>query len=169
MMVNIPKLDSHLQIVGETTIPEARENGWPRMIARVFVKGTDGRILLQRRSDDGPIFPGLWDLAAAGHVDVGENYETAAAREMKEEIGITAPLTRVIEGMRTITETDNVVSNVYTALVPPDTNFDFDLKEVAEVKWVTVAELDTLVRNEPEQCMFEFVRMWRLYRDTLIP
>jgi 16S rRNA (adenine1518-N6/adenine1519-N6)-dimethyltransferase len=39
----------------------------------------------------------LWDSSAAGHVNAGESYETAAARELQEELGIKAPLEKVVK------------------------------------------------------------------------
>src|SRR5262249_18336791 len=32
--------------------------------------------------------PGLWDSSCSGHLDAGEDYDTAAGRELAEEIGI---------------------------------------------------------------------------------
>ncbi|MEY2519427.1 MAG: rRNA (adenine1518-N6/adenine1519-N6)-dimethyltransferase, partial [Verrucomicrobiota bacterium] len=37
----------------------------------------------------------LWDSSAAGHVEAGEEYDTAANRELQEELGISADLRRV--------------------------------------------------------------------------
>jgi len=33
--------------------------------------------------------PGYWDTSSAGHVDSGEDYLTAANRELQEELGIS--------------------------------------------------------------------------------
>ena len=49
-----------------------------------------GRILLQKRSRSKDIQPGKWDTAVGGHVDAGEDYLTAALRELREELGVTA-------------------------------------------------------------------------------
>ena len=35
--------------------------------------------------------PGLWDSSASGHVDSGEDYDTTAVREVREEIGLMLP------------------------------------------------------------------------------
>jgi 16S rRNA (adenine1518-N6/adenine1519-N6)-dimethyltransferase len=54
-----------------------------------------GEILLQKRSIWKDRNAGLWDSSAAGHVDAGETYESAAARELVEEIGVSCPLERI--------------------------------------------------------------------------
>ncbi len=54
-----------------------------------------GELFLQKRSIWKDKNPGLWDSSAAGHVDSGETYETAARREISEELGIQCPLERI--------------------------------------------------------------------------
>lgn len=43
---------------------------------------------MQRRALDRPLFPGMYDLAATGHVAAGESPETAILREAWEECGL---------------------------------------------------------------------------------
>lgn len=50
----------------------------------------DGRILLQRRSDNGN-----WNLPGGG-VDIGESLTTALHREVLEETGLTVGVTRYV-------------------------------------------------------------------------
>lgn len=47
-----------------------------------------GRLYLQQRPLWKEIQPGKWDTAVGGHVDYGEDIETALIREAREEIGI---------------------------------------------------------------------------------
>lgn len=60
---------------------------WHRA-ALVWIYNSKGEILLQLRAKDKDSFPGLLDISAAGHVDSGETPETAAIREIEEEIGL---------------------------------------------------------------------------------
>lgn len=57
-------------------------------VVHVFVIDEDGRIFLQKRAMNKDIQPGKWDTSVGGHVDPGETYDTAAWREMQEELGI---------------------------------------------------------------------------------
>ena len=52
-------------------------------------------IILQRRSDNKPSWPGYVDITAAGHYLAGENIEDGL-RELKEEVGINALMSELI-------------------------------------------------------------------------
>jgi 8-oxo-dGTP pyrophosphatase MutT (NUDIX family) len=62
----------------------------PVAAATAIVEGHEGKVLLQRRSDDG-----TW-ATPGGAVDCGEEIETAASRELWEETGLSAIPTRLI-------------------------------------------------------------------------
>ena len=59
----------------------------PTLIAKTALMNEQGEILILTRSDTDDRRPGGLDLPG-GVVDEGENYEVAASREIKEEIGV---------------------------------------------------------------------------------
>jgi isopentenyldiphosphate isomerase len=72
----------------------------------IVVFDTQGRLLVQRRHRDKQTYPLHWDTSCAGHVEEGDYlagpdddldrvYEAVAARELHEELGISAPLRRL--------------------------------------------------------------------------
>src|SRR6187200_1312345 len=63
----------------------------------VFVFNSRGQLLLQRRSATRDESPLKLTSAASGHLGTGESYETAAVREMQEEIGLSGPLEFLIK------------------------------------------------------------------------
>jgi 8-oxo-dGTP pyrophosphatase MutT (NUDIX family) len=58
-----------------------------RTFANVVLVDRDGRILLQERDEHPSIDPEKWGLSG-GHVEPGEDFETAAHRELEEETGV---------------------------------------------------------------------------------
>ncbi len=68
-------------------------HGNPSLVHRVvhvLVFDARGRLLLQKRSKNKDVAPGKWDTSVGGHVSPGEDTESAALREMREELGIQA-------------------------------------------------------------------------------
>jgi isopentenyldiphosphate isomerase len=78
---------------GNATGKRARRNVihsrglWHRTV-HVWIYNTKRNILFQKRAMGKDSHPGLWDVSAAGHVEIGENPVNAATREIKEELGI---------------------------------------------------------------------------------
>lgn len=87
-------IDAHDRVIGHTRRGEAHRD--PKLLHRsvqVLVFGSDGRLLLQRRSLAKDLFPGYYCASASGHVAAGDGYGATAEREVYEELGVTLPLT----------------------------------------------------------------------------
>jgi 8-oxo-dGTP pyrophosphatase MutT (NUDIX family) len=56
----------------------------------VFVLDAAGRLYVHRRTDTKDVYPGFYDVVAGGVNTPGETYDESAARELEEELGITA-------------------------------------------------------------------------------
>ena len=86
------------QVVHCWIVDEASEETW---------------IYFQQRSYEKKDFPGMYDIAAAGHVDIGEKSEVAVKRETQEEIGILINSTslKFIGNIREEMQRDNFFNN----------------------------------------------------------
>ena len=90
------KTDECLEIVNQRGeiigfAPRSKCHGDPSLMHRVshiMVFNQTGLILQQKRAVNKDIQPGKWDTSVGGHLDIGESFEEAAYREMKEELGI---------------------------------------------------------------------------------
>ncbi len=72
---------------------EMRRRGLIYRVNYILVFNTAGEILVQQRTLSKDMYPSLLDFAAGGVVRAGEEYECSAARELHEELGVSAPLT----------------------------------------------------------------------------
>ena len=107
--------------------------------ASVAVLVSDGRrILLQRRGDNG-----LWALHG-GMIEIGETFEDAARRELREELGYAASE----EEMRFVARLRR--SNSYCYVYALNTNrrendFSLQKEEVSAVRWCSPQRLMQMV------------------------
>ncbi|MCF1423055.1 NUDIX hydrolase [Mangrovimonas futianensis] len=67
---------------------EIHAKGFYHNTAHVWLYNENHEILLQQRSVQKVICPGMWDVSVAGHVDAGETLTEGAVRETKEELGL---------------------------------------------------------------------------------
>lgn len=119
-----------------------------------MIENDQGEILLQHRSPTKDTFPNCWDNSSAGHVDAGEDYDTAAYRELEEELGITGvKLTEIgtyksdefWQGLRFLR-----FNRVYR-LKLNETPQRLEAGKVAGVRWFTLEEVKQLITEHPEQ------------------
>lgn len=169
MEIKIPKINWDNEVIGETTISEAMANDWPRRISRVYVFNQSGDMLVQLRSKNAKSFPGLWDQSAGGHVDVGETELQAAERELKEELGISAELELIAEGVRSDRPDDKVFSYMYRCNIVDDVELNPDPEEVTDTRWLSVEDFEKEIATYPDKFVPTFLYLYKTYRDKLIP
>ncbi len=123
-------------------------------VVRIMLQRPDGKILLQRRSASKVPFPSCWDNSVAGHVDVGEDFETAAYRELAEEVGLTDVRLKELGRYSNAGDWQGWQSNrfqcVYTATIT-DTPTRLETGKVDSVRWFSLDEIKQMVREHPEQ------------------
>lgn len=61
----------------------------------VYLFDDEGRLLIQRRSEHKPLWPGFWSNSCCSHPRAGEPLDDAAHRRVREELGFEAALSRV--------------------------------------------------------------------------
>ena len=84
-----PIVDNEGKVIGSATRGECH-NGSKRLhpVVHLHLLDSNGRLYLQQRPLWKDIQPGKWDTAVGGHIDYGEEVETALFREVREEVGI---------------------------------------------------------------------------------
>ncbi|OGI90568.1 hypothetical protein A2911_01575 [Candidatus Nomurabacteria bacterium RIFCSPLOWO2_01_FULL_40_15] len=119
--------------------------------------------LSQKGGDNLSSLPGRWDQSAAGHVDEGEDYPTAAKREL-EEVGVKN--VELIEKGKFFTdETDETgkikkrFSMLYTG------KYDGEVKssprEVSKIQWIDPKELNAWMDEKPNEFTTGFIKNFK--------
>jgi 16S rRNA (adenine1518-N6/adenine1519-N6)-dimethyltransferase len=95
VLEHFPVVDENDQLLHTAPRGEVHGNNLRHRAVHLLIFNRQGELFLQKRSRSKNPYPMLWDSSAAGHVDGTEEYDETAARELQEELGVTAPLTRV--------------------------------------------------------------------------
>jgi 16S rRNA (adenine1518-N6/adenine1519-N6)-dimethyltransferase len=147
-------VDENDQPIGAGDREEAWTKGYYTRNIRVVLKDQNGRFLSQKRSAKKSTYPGMWTVAASGHVDAGETWDEAAHRETNEEIGISIDLKLVGDFVFKDDTGDKKVRQmvrVYEGVIDGLTKFHLEEDEVEDIKWYEVDELKSLIEQMPEQ------------------
>src|SRR5580698_9417315 len=116
------------EVIGQTPRREVHRLGLKHRAVHVLVFNARGEIFLQKRSMTKDTSPGLWDSSASGHVDSGEDYDTCAIRELREEIGLEPPPLRRLFKIAAGAETDQ--EHVWAYRCESEGPFTLDREEI---------------------------------------
>lgn len=136
--------------IGEAEKSEAREKGLYHRVVRILVFNSKGDLLLQKRSENAKDQAGFLDQSAGGHVDEGEiDPLVAAKRELAEEIGIeNVELKYVGKYFMENIGNGNIVRRFnYVYTCEYDGEFELQEKEVDEISWFSISELEDLLSD----------------------
>ena len=155
-------LDDKGNLTGNTMVRGAyMRAGQYHLVVHIWVVDSNGRILLQRRALNRRLMPGVW-AATGGSAVAGEDSETAARRELLEELGIdTKPgeMTKIGRLRRR-----NAFTDIWLLKRDVDeTKLHLQAEEVAEVRWVTEQEWRVMIVKG------EFHHYGRPYFDLVMP
>ncbi len=150
-MASITFVDDADVLIGHGSKQEALDRGIRHRIARVILTNPAGQVLIQRRSLRLLSSPGLWDQSAAGHVDQGETYLSAALRELAEEIGVSGLALREVCRYPSEEQDRGVAMKRYTALFHGvhDGAVRPNADEVEAVAWTDPADLRQRLQGRP--------------------
>ncbi len=85
-----PLVDEQGNVIGKATRKECHGGTfWLHPVIHLHIFNSKGELFLQKRAMTKDTQPGKWDTAVGGHVDYGEDIETALQREAFEELGVT--------------------------------------------------------------------------------
>ncbi|MBI4121253.1 MAG: NUDIX domain-containing protein [Parcubacteria group bacterium] len=169
MWPKVTIVDRDDNLVGADTFQSAIDNEKIRRIIRVFLVNDDGKIFLQRRSKEVVVYPDVWDHATSGHVDEGEEYEEAARRELKEEIGLDLPVQEI--GKVYIEEPEaypgKTLRGWHKIFLAHSKGEKVQLaeSEVSGGEWFSPEEIDAMVEENPRDFTGGFLLTWEKYSD----
>lgn len=152
-----------------------KDGDWHRTV-HVWIITSKNEVLIQKRATEKLIYPDMWDISCAGHVDSGITSRISALREAKEELGINlSPLE--LKKVGTLRETkdlgdihDNEIVDVYLVHRDiPVENCRLKKDEVSKVRLIQLADLKRCVENRDANLVphtNEYLMMFKLFEES---
>jgi isopentenyl-diphosphate delta-isomerase len=150
-------------VIGQAPRSVVHKNKWLHRAVHIWVFNSRGELLVHLRSATKDEFPSTYTSSASGHLSAGETYDDAAPRELEEELGIRAPLTRLTSrpaGPETAYEHTVLYTCTTDATPIPDPN------EVAAVEFLPIDKVAELVRNHPDKLSPPFRQLVEWYLES---
>jgi isopentenyl-diphosphate delta-isomerase type 1 len=145
---------------------EVHAQGLLHRAVHVLIFNDAGELFLQQRSMGKDCEPGKWSASCSGHVDAGEDYDTAIVRELQEELGLTLPKApeRWLR-FRASEETGNEFTWVYRA--KSNGPITMNPAEIMDGGWFNVDNVRDGVLNSPEDFSATFRFIWNRVAEEL--
>ena len=140
-------LNENGSLTGKTTVRGTGflKPGEYHLVVHIWIISSDGKVLIQRRSENKKLMPGEW-AATGGAAISGESSFEAANRELFEELGISSNPNTLKKIFRL--KRRNSLLDVWVITCDIETtNLNLQESEVAEAKWVTQTELKNMIKS----------------------
>lgn len=148
------------EVIGRRPRSEVHRLGLKHRATHVLVFNSRGEVFLQKRSMKKDRQPGVWDSSASGHLDTGEDYDTCAVRELREEIGLVLaqPPERLFK-LDACEETDQEFTWVYSCR--SDGPFELNADEIERGNWFASSEVSRWMAERPAEFASALLLIWR--------
>ena len=138
-------VDEKNNVVGKASREECHKKGlWHRGV-HILIINSKSEILLQKRSISKDLYKGYWSDSVGGHVNSGESYEETAQRELKEELGISTKLTKLLD-FKKYTGNDNEINRLFIG--KHNGPFKPDKKETDKIEFFTLDKINRMLETE---------------------
>ncbi|MCX6901286.1 MAG: NUDIX domain-containing protein [Verrucomicrobia bacterium] len=154
------------EVIGQATRGEVHRRGLMHRAVHIFVFNSAGQLYLQKRSQTKDKHPGCYDSSASGHHNAGEDADTCACRELREELGIEADtnLTRLLK-IPACAETgwEHVTFYTLQTDVQPQPN----PREIESGRFFTLAEVLQMVEADSQRFAPGFIKVLRKFGEQM--
>lgn len=159
-------VDEWDQVIDQKTRAEVHLNQLLHRAVHVFVFNKRGQLLLQQRSMLKDAHPGVWDSSVSGHLDAGESYDAAAARELVEEMNILAE-TPAAEIARICPCEETGWEHVRLYRTRHDGSLRYPAAEIKTATWFPIEEIEAWTAARPEDFASGFIACWKAARHLI--
>lgn len=132
----------------------------------IFLFRSDGSLIIQRRAEGKPLWPGYWSNTCCSHPRRGEAMETAAQRRLQEELGVACDLSFLYrfryQAQYDADGAEHELCSVYAGRT--DAPLRINRTEIAETREIRPDALDRALAGDPESYTPWFRMEWQRIR-----
>ena len=141
-------VDENDNIIGKELRSVCHSN--PKIIHRgifVIVENELEEILLEKRSMTKDTNPGKWAVIGE-HNLLGESYEKAAIRGLKEELGLKAKVKKIAK-LKISSKRETEFDEIFVAKINSTQDIIIDKKELSGVRFISIKQLKKEIKERP--------------------
>lgn len=153
------------EVVGHASRRQVHAQRLMHRAVHVLIFNARGEVFLQKRSRSKDTAPGRWDSSASGHVDLGEDYDACAVRELQEELGLVLarPPARLFK-LAACTATGQ--EHVWVYRGEAEGPFSLHPEEIEQGRWISPRQLSGELTRRPQDFSRAFVSVWEHWCRT---
>ena len=155
-------VDAEDRVTGQAPRSQVHARRWLHRAVHIFVFNSRGELLVHQRSATKDECPLLYTSSASGHLHAGEDYETAARRELAEELSLHSSI-EFLNKLPAGPETSYEHSALYRTTT--DETPTFLAEEILSGDYYPLPTIDDWVNRRPEDFTPCFRSLWRWYRE----
>jgi 16S rRNA (adenine1518-N6/adenine1519-N6)-dimethyltransferase len=155
-------VDENDAVIGSATRAQVHAENLRHRSVHILVFNDAGELWLQRRSHLKDRCPGLWDSSAAGHLDAGESYESAAAREIVEEMNVAPGDVHEIGVLPASERTGQEFVKIFQS--NHNGPFRCPPAEIDGGRFFTLKQIERWITKRPQDFAPGFMECWKVYR-----
>lgn len=156
-------VDENDQVIGTASRHEAHTRKLRHRAVHIFVFNKMGELFLQKRSRWKDAHPLKWDSSASGHVNSGDGYDETAAREVGEELGVSAAV-NLVGTIPSCHNTGQEFVQLYKAL--HDGPFVLPRSEIECGSFFPLPVIERWIEKRPGDFATGFLECFRLWQIT---
>ncbi len=163
-------VDESDRVIGQALRADVHARRLRHRAVHVFVFNDRSELFIQKRAATKDSFPGRYDSSASGHLNSGEDYDACAIRELREELDLAIPRSRLQQHFKIDACEQKGWEFVWTYSLRTRAEPRVNPQEIEYGAFWPLAQVRTRLVTHPEEFAPSFARIFEEFdRRALLP